>query len=183
MIRNKGALGALLLSFVLSAFVSNVNARIQFDAFGGELEMEGFLKSETRTHMFAGKTHMGQWIQKFQLEAALSYTDVGIFDELTFVTVLRPEYDVIQDLGSLSSGRIGDGSDKPSKANRAVFNFENDALGFGGFDFAFANGGNSTGGIGKEITAGLATLPQFAEQFEVDFRRSVTGDNVQNLSR
>ena len=139
MIRNKGALGALLLSFVLSAFVSNVNARIQFDAFGGELEMEGFLKSETRTHMFAGKTHMGQWIQKFQLEAALSYTDVGIFDELTFVTVLRPEYDVIQDLGSLSSGRIGDGSDKPSKANRAVFNFENDALGFGGFDFAFAN--------------------------------------------
>ncbi len=182
MIRNKGALGALLLSFVLSAFVSNVNARIQFDAFGGELEMEGFLKSETRTHMFAGKTHMGQWIQKFQLEAALSYTDVGIFDELTFVTVLRPEYDVIQDLGSLSSGRIGDGSDKPSKANRAVFNFENDALGFGGFDFAFANGGNSTGGVGKEITAGLATLPQFAEQFEVDFRRSVTGDNVQNLT-
>ena len=67
MIRNKGALGALLLSFVLSAFITNVNARIQFDAFGGELEMEGFLKSETRTHMFAGKTHMGQWIQKFQL--------------------------------------------------------------------------------------------------------------------
>ena len=180
MIKYKGALGALFLSFVLSAFVSNAHARIQFDAFGGELEMEGFLKSETRTHMFAGKTHMGQWIQKFQLEAALSYTDVGIFDELTFVTVLRPEYDVIQDLGSLSSGRIGDGSDKPSKANRAVFNATNDALGFGGFDFAFATNGNFTGGIGKEINAGLATANQFAEMFEVDFRRSVTGDNVSN---
>ena len=67
---------------------------------------------------------MGQWIQRFQLEAALSYTDVGIFDEPSFVTVLRPEYDVIQDLGSLSSGRIGDGSDKPSKANRTEFNME-----------------------------------------------------------
>ena len=196
MIKFKGALGALLLSFVLSAFVSNVHARIQFDAFGGELEMEGFLKSETRTHMFAGKTHMGQWIQRFQLEAALSYTDVGIFDELSFVTVLRPEYDVIQDLGSLSSGRIGDGSDKPSKANRTEFNFRNDALGFGGFDFATANvffGGNSfnfggmtgngnfTGGIGKEIAAGLATPGAFAEMFEVDFRRSITGGNIEQL--
>ena len=93
---------------------------------------------------------------------------------------MRPEYDVIQDLGSLSSGRIGDGSDKPSKANRAVFNATNDALGFGGFDFAFATNGNFTGGIGKEINAGLATANQFAEMFEVDFRRSMTGDNVFN---
>ena len=41
--------------------------------------------------------------------------------------------------------------------------------------------GNFTGGIGKEIAAGLATPGAFAEMFEVDFRRSITGGNVEQL--
>ena len=66
MIKNKGAFQAFLLSMVLMLVASQSQARITFEALGGELEIEGFLKSETRTRMFAGTTHLGQWIQKFQ---------------------------------------------------------------------------------------------------------------------
>ena len=185
MIKNKGAFQAFLLSMVLVLFASQSQARITFEALGGELEIEGFLKSETRTRMFAGTTHLGQWIQKFQVEAALEYTDVGIFDELTFVTIVRPEYDIVMDTGNFSTGRVGDGSSKPSLQGRADFNYSTDALAFGGFDFALggqAFGVNSTGGIGKEISHGLATANQFDEMFEVDFRRGITGANVSNGS-
>ena len=183
MIKNKGAFQAFLLSMVLVLFASQSQARITFEALGGELEIEGFLKSETRTRMFAGTSHLGQWIQKFQVEAALEYTDVGIFDELTFVTIVRPEYDIVMDTGNFSTGRVGDGSSKPSLKGRADFNYSPDALAFGGFDFALggqAFGINSTGGIGKEISHGLATANQFDEMFEVDFRRGITGANVSN---
>jgi len=185
MIKNKGAFQAFLLSMVLVLFASQSQARITFEALGGELEIEGFLKSETRTRMFAGTTHLGQWIQKFQVEAALEYTDVGIFDELTFVTIVRPEYDIVMDTGNFSTGRVGDGSSKPSLKGRADFNYSTDALAFGGFDFALggqAFGVNSTGGIGKEISHGLANANQFDEMFEVDFRRGITGANVSNGS-
>ena len=185
MIKSKGAFRAFLFGLFLVLFASSSQARISLEAFGGELEVEGFLKSETRTRVFSGATHLGQWIQKFQVEAALEYTDVGIFDELTFVTILRPEYDIVQGTGNFSNRRIGDGADRPSNADRADFNYRNDALAFGGFDFALggaAFGVTSTGGIGKEISQGHngSTINSFDEMFEVDFRKGIMGGNVVN---
>ncbi|MCZ6893921.1 MAG: hypothetical protein O7H40_07740, partial [Gammaproteobacteria bacterium] len=110
----KGALQATLALLLLAVLAMPVQARIVIDALGGELIVEGFLKSETRARLFSGPAYLGQWIQKFQVEAALEYTDIGIFDELTFVTIARPEYDIVQDMGDLSSNRIGDGTTAPS---------------------------------------------------------------------
>ena len=84
----KGTLKIALFALVLAVFAGPSQARITVDAFGGELEVEGFLKSEVRSRILNGKSYLGQWINKFQVEAALSYNDIGIFDELTFVARL-----------------------------------------------------------------------------------------------
>ena len=110
----KGAFQATLGLLLLALVAAPVQARITIDALGGELEVEGFLKSETRTRVLAGTTHLGQWIQRLQIEAALNYVNVGPFDELTFVAIARPEYDIVQDFGDLSSNRIGEGATAPS---------------------------------------------------------------------
>jgi hypothetical protein len=103
----KGTLKVALFGLVLALVAGQSQARITVDAFGGELEVEGFLKSEVRSRVLNGKTYLGQWINQFQVEAALSYIDVGIFDELTFVAIARPEYYIVQYLGDLSRNNIG----------------------------------------------------------------------------
>lgn len=177
----QGAFRAALAGVALASFAAPSYAVITVDALGGELEVEGFLKSEVRSRIGAGPTYMGQWLQRLQVEAFLSYEDVGIFDELTFATIVRPEYDLVQDMGQLSSNRIGDGTTKPSLQDRAEFTFANDSLGFGGFDFVGGLFGGpgfgtfSTGGIGKIVSHGMENPAWLAKNFEVDFRKGKNG--------
>ena len=119
----KSAFQGALAAVALATFAAPSHARITVDALGGELEVEGFLKSEVRSRMFSGPAYLGQWIQRLQVEAALKYENVGIFDELTFFTIVRPEYDIVQDMGDFGSNRIGDGATEPSLQDRAEFNF------------------------------------------------------------
>ena len=170
----KGALQATLALLLLAVLAMPVQARIVIDALGGELIVEGFLKSETRARLFSGPAYLGQWIQKFQVEAALEYTDIGIFDELTFVTIARPEYDIVQDMGDLSSNRLGEGTTAPSMQDRQVFSPTTDALGWGGFGFV-GLGATSTGGIGKLVEQGMVNAAFLAKNFEVDFGRDKHG--------
>ena len=87
------------------------------------------------------------------VEAALQYTDVGPFDELTFVAIARPEYDIVQDMGDLSSNRIGDGTTEPSLQDRAPFNYTNEGLAFGGFDAFFGEGAEHDLGVHQILGA------------------------------
>ena len=166
----KGAFQAALAALALALFAAPTQARITLDALGGELEVEGFLKSEIRSRMGSGPVYLGQWIQRLQIEAALNYIDVGIFDELTFVTIARPEYDIVQDMGDLSSNRIGQGSTEPSVQGRQPFNETTDALAFSGFEFA-QFGSTATGGIGKLVEQGMVNQSFLTKSFEVDFGR------------
>lgn len=161
-----------LLLAVLAAAATPADARITIDALGGELEVRGFLKSETRARLFAGSSHLGQWIQKLQVEAALNYNQVGFIEELTFVALARPEYDIVQDTGAFSSDRIGDGSNQPSLSGRLPFTTQNDQLAFGGFDNLFGAGATTTGGIGDIVAHGLQNPGWLQRNFEVDFARS-----------
>lgn len=170
----KGAFQGTLAAVAMVALAPPADARITIDALGGELEVEGFLKSEVRSRVGSGDTYLGQWIQRFQVEAALKYTDVGIFDELTFVAIARPEYDIVQDMGDFSSNRIGDGTTKPSLSDRGVFNYQNEGLAFGGFDAFFGDGAFATGGIGKIVAQGFENPAWLAQNFEVDFRKAQT---------
>ena len=175
----KGAFKATLGLLLLACVAAPVQARITVDALGGELEIEGFLKSETRTRVLAGTTHLGQWIQRLQIEAALNYVDVGPFDELTFVAIARPEYDIVQDFGDLSAGRIGEGTTKPSLSGRSEFTYANDGLAFGGFDNGLGDGVTVTGGINDIVRQGFQNKAWLQKNFEVDFSRApVTGQKV-----
>ncbi len=175
----KGAFQGTLAALALAAIAVPAQARITLDALGGEVEVEGFLKSEVRSRMGAGPAYLGQWINRLQVEAALKYTDVGIFDELTFFSVVRPEYDLVQDTGNFSGRRIGDGSTEPSLQGRGEFNFDNDGLGWGGFDFALGQGLTSTGGVGKLVEHGMVQPATLSQMFEVDFRYGKNGRIVQ----
>ncbi|MEQ8494069.1 MAG: DUF1302 family protein [Gammaproteobacteria bacterium] len=177
----KGAFQGTLAAVALASFAVPSQARITIDALGGELEVEGFLKSEIRSRIGSGPAYLGQWIQRLQVEAALQYTDVGIFDELTFVTILRPEYDIVQDTGNFSSNRIGQGTTEPSTQDRGVFNFANDGLGWGGFDFALGDGFTSTGGVGKLVTQGIVNPSYMAENFEVAFRYGKNRQKIRQI--
>jgi hypothetical protein len=182
----KGAFQGTLAALALATFAAPSHARITVDALGGELEVEGFLKSEVRSRMGSGPVYLGQWIQRLQVEAALNYYDVGMFDELTFVGIIRPEYDIVQDMGDLGSNRIGDGATEPSMQERGTFDFANDPLGFGGFDFVgpffgTGYGTTSTGGIGKIVSQGLENPSWLAKGFETDFRRQANGQLYTNF--
>lgn len=177
----KSAFQGTLAAVALASFAAPSQARITIDALGGELEVEGFLKSEIRSRIGSGPAYLGQWINRLQVEAALQYTDVGIFDELTFVTILRPEYDIIQDTGNFSSNRIGQGTTEPSTQGRGVFNFANDGLGWGGFDFALGDGFTSTGGVGKLVTQGMVNPSYMAENFEVAFRYGKNRQKIRQI--
>lgn len=150
-------------------------ARITIDALGGEVEINGFLSSEARAHVGNGDQYLNQWIQRLQIEASANYTDVGVFDTLSFITVVRPEFDAAYYYGdSLAGDRFRNGS-KPSYMGN-TFNFENDPVGFGGFDYlGGAFGTFRTGGIGKIVTEGLQDPAWLSSNFEAIFGRAANG--------
>ena len=84
-------LGVLVLAI---AIAMPVQARISVSGLGGDIEIEGFLSSEARANVGSGRTYLTQWIQRLQIEVNLGYTDVGMFDELSFTAIVRPEFDV-----------------------------------------------------------------------------------------
>ena len=63
----KGAFQGTLAAVALATFAGTADARITVDALGGELEVEGFLKSEIRSRIGAGPAYLGQWLQRFQV--------------------------------------------------------------------------------------------------------------------
>ena len=180
----KRPLRALSLALGVSALVLLVampaQARIQLDALGGEVLIEGFLSSEARARMGNDK-YLTTFLQRLQVEASVSYTDVGIFDELSFVTVMRPEFDAAHYLGdSLTDGHVGNNADRGSYMGDS-FTFAHDPVGFGGFDGFFGGyGATSTGGIGKIVTEGFQNPSWLAENFGVSFNKTAQGGNKLN---
>ena len=172
----KGKLHNMLWTIALCVLVAlPAHARISFEALGGDVEVEGFLSSEARARVGSGESYLTQWIQRLQIEASIQYEEVGIFDELSFTTIIRPEFDVgyYENLG----GR-GRGSSKTSYYGDP-FTFDNDPVGFGGFDYAFAGPGGSgflsTGGVGKIVSHGQQNPAWLAENFEVILNRTPSG--------
>ncbi len=157
----------LLALIAATSVVVEVSARSIIEVGGGELEIEGFTRSEGRFKIEDDK-YATQWINRFQLEATWSFQERGIFDELSFTTVLRPEYDVIQATGRYSKGHVGKGADKPSYLG-IPFNYANDPIGFAGFDVLFGAteaGLLSTGGLFKNVSQGYWD-PSILTEFEV----------------
>ena len=79
---------------------------------------------------------------------------------------------IAQDMGDITSNRIGDGTTGPSNSDRSVCNYENEGLAFGGFDAFFGAGSFATGGIGKIVVMGFENPAWLQKNFEVDFSRS-----------
>ena len=144
-------LGAFALVF---AIAMPAQARISIDGLGGEINIEGFLSSEARSNVGSGDPYLTQWIQRLQVEATIGYESVGIFDELSFTTIIRPEFDTAYYNG-LSGSTHRQGDNTSYMGDR--FSHNTDPVGFGGFDgfngFFRTQGGNlgenalSTGGI------------------------------------
>ena len=176
----KGVFRATLAA-ALAFGAAQSHAVITVDAMGGELEVEGALSSTVRARVGAGPAYLGQWLQRLQIEAGLNYENVGWFDKLSFVTVVRPEYDLAYDSGDFSNNHIGDGVTGHATQGRGDFNFQNDALGFSGFDFILGGGAKtgqgftSTGGIGKIVSMGYENPSWLQKNFETDFRRDAAG--------
>ena len=84
-------LGALVFAIVIAM---PAQARISVQGLGGDIEIEGFLSSEARANVGSGRSYLSQWIQRLQIEMNVGYTDVGMFDELSFTAIIRPEFDV-----------------------------------------------------------------------------------------
>ena len=165
-------LGALVLAIVISM---PVQARISVQGLGGDIEIEGFLSSEARANVGSGRSFLTQWIQRLQVEINLGYTDVGIFDELSFTTVIRPEFDAAY-YHNLGGGTTRDGGHDSYYSN-GEFTHVQDSVGFGGFDGAFAGRTPnflSTGGVSKIVTHGLENPEWLTNNFEIIAARTGT---------
>lgn len=164
---------ALVAAVLLSgAVISTAEARQRYEMLGGQLEVTGFLSSETRMRA-TGQKYITQMIQKLQIEASMEYEEVGIFDELSFVTVIRPEFDLAYYYGdNLTNGHVGRNASRSSYLG-TQFNEQSNPVGFAGFDLAFGNvdgAGNpvptlSTGGLAKNFVEGFWTADELS-QFE-----------------
>jgi len=181
-------LGAFLLVFVLAM---PAQARIQIEGLGGDIEIEGFLSSEARSNIGSGDPYLTQWIQRLQIEATLGYTDVGVFDELSFTTVIRPEYDTAY-YNQLSGSTHRESSNESYYGDE--FNHNTDPVGFGGFDGfngffrGFGDGplgenALSTGGISKLVTHGMENPQWLDDNFETITQRTGTLGNKFSLTQ
>jgi hypothetical protein len=185
----RGKFHKMLWTLALCALVSiPAHARITFDALGGDVEVEGFLSSEARARVGAGESYLTQWIQRLQLEATISYEEIGIFDELSFTTIIRPEFDVgyYENIG----GRGVDSTETSYLGDK--FTYDNDPVGHGGFDFFFApfglglaGGENalSTGGLGKIVAHGQQNQQWLNKNFEVILNNTPNGSKFSNSVR
>lgn len=127
------------------------------DVLGGRLEWAGFLNLEARHKISNGPNYLTHLQPRLQLEATLRYEDLGLLDEMSFTTIMRPQFDLAHWYGDeLTEGHVGRDADRPSYLGRE-FNFENDPLGFSGFDPVFGNPPNtlSTGGLVKNVRHGI----------------------------
>lgn len=169
-------LGTSVLAVIMTL---PVQARISVEGLGGDIEIEGFLSSEARANVGSGDAYLTQWIQRLQVEATVEYTDVGLFDELSFTTILRPEFDAAYYNG-LSGGNHRQGGDNSYYAN-GEFTNNLEPVGFGGFDFAFTGGDVpgylSTGGVSKIVNHGLENPGWLVDNFEVHSNRTGVGGN------
>jgi len=155
------SLGAAVSTALLVA--APAEARIMIDALGGEVKLEGSLTSEARARFNDGPTYLNQWIQKFELNAELNYKDVGPFDTLSFVTVIRPEFDAAYYWAD-SFGAPGNGATRKSYMGTA-YTAKSDPVGYGGFDYVggFFGGTGQAGGILQVVytyTAQPNTVPE-----------------------
>ena len=175
------SLGAAVSTALLVA--APAEARIMIDALGGEVKLEGSLSSEARARFNDGPTYLNQWIQKFELNAEVNYKDVGIFDTLSFVTVIRPEFDAAYYWAD-TFGAPGNGAKTKSYLG-TDYNYQSDPIGYGGFDVygAFINGGNftgentlNTGGLSKNVTEGVWTPEFLRDNFESILNRTPAGN-------
>lgn len=182
----KSTLRALSLgASVLSAAVlvaPSAEARILIDALGGEVKLEGYLSSEARANVGSGEAYLNQWIQRFELNAEVNYEDVGIFDTLSFVTIVRPEFDAAYYYGDDLSGGRGRNATTPSYYGNE-WNFDTNPVGFGGFEsiFEVPFGSFNTGGVGKLISNGLEN-PSYANNFETVLARVAGGGRFSNAA-
>ncbi len=182
------SIGACALTSAL-VVSTPAEARITIDALGGEVEINGFISSEARAHVGNGDAYLNQWIQRLQLEASANYTDVGVFDTLSFITVVRPEFDAAYYYGDSIGGDRGRGGTKPSYLGNN-FNFQNDPVGFGGFDYLLGSSGTSssdhprfsTGGISKFVTQGLQDEAWLNNNFEAILGRAADGSKFSTAS-
>lgn len=170
----KGKFHKMLWTVALAALVViPAQARVSFEALGGDVEIEGFLSSEARARVGSGESYLTQWIQRLQVEATIQYEEIGIFDELSFTTIIRPEFDVgyYENIG----GR-GRGSTETSYYGDR-FSFDADPVGFSGFDGAFGapSGFLSTGGVGKIVQHGQQNPAWLDRNFEVILNRTPSG--------
>lgn len=171
---------ALVAAVLLSAVViSTAEARQRYEMLGGQLEVTGFLSSETRMKA-TGQKYITQMIQKLQIEASMDYEEVGIFDELSFVTIMRPEFDLAYYYGdTLTNGHVGRNATRSSYLG-TQFDENSYPVGYNGF-----GGGLSTGGLAKNFLNGQWTSEQLS-QFETIATNSTfpllvpTGQQKQN---
>ena len=91
----------------------------RYEVGDGELTLQGYFRTEGRFRI-EDDSYNTQLINRFQLEAELSFTEKGIFDELAFVSVLRPEYDLAQTEDGLSGGRVGRNARRPVVPRNSV---------------------------------------------------------------
>lgn len=175
------SLGASVLSAAM-VVAPSAEARILIDALGGEVKLEGYLSSEARARVGSGTSYLNQWIQRLELNAEVNYEDVGVFDTLSFVTVIRPEFDAAYFYGDDIGGGRGRNATRPSYFGNE-WNFDTNPVGFGGFEsiFELPFGTFNTGGVGKLISNGLEN-PSFANNFETTLNRVAGGGRFSNAA-
>ena len=71
---------------------SPLQARVTTEFAGGDFEVTGFISSEVR-YRAESALQMTQWVNKAQIEMELGYEEKFGLDELSFVAVIRPEFD------------------------------------------------------------------------------------------
>jgi hypothetical protein len=157
----------LSTAFAMMGLASTeVTARVSGEALGGEFEITGFISTESRARV-NDDVYLTQQLNRLQLEMSLNYESKGIFDSLSFVSVLRPEFDAAYYYGDdLTGGHVGRRAHKPSYLG-IPFSFANDPIGYGGFDVLFGGpGALSTGGLSKNVIQGVWDARRLS-QFEV----------------
>ncbi len=148
---------------------SPLQARVTTEFAGGDFEVTGFVSSEVR-YRAESALQMNQWVNKAQIEMELGYEEKFGFDELSFVTVIRPEFDAAYWNGrDMTDGRVGRKANRPSYMGIPL-NFANDPIDYAGFDVLFGSDGSgpllSTGGLSKNVSQGFWAAERL-EQFEV----------------
>lgn len=173
------SLGASVLSAAM-VVAPSAEARILIDALGGEVKLEGYLSSEARARVGSGTSYLNQWIQRLELNAEVNYEDVGVFDTLSFVTVIRPEFDAAYYYGDDIGAQRGRNATKPSYFGNE-FSFDSNPVGFGGFEsiFELPFGTFNTGGVGKIVSNGLEN-PAWLNNFETTLARVAGGGRFSN---